>query len=75
MAVRNAPTRLMKDAGYGEGYRYAHDEKGAVADLECLPDELAGRRFFQPTEYGWEARIRERLREIRQLRAAAGKRK
>ncbi len=75
MAVRNAPTRLMKDVGYGEGYRYAHDEKGSVADLECLPDELVGRRFFQPTEYGWEARIRERLREIRQLRAAAGKRK
>ena len=75
MAVRNAPTRLMKDAGYGDGYRYAHDEKGAVADLECLPDELVGRRFFQPTEYGWEARIRERLSEIRRLRAAAGKKK
>jgi putative ATPase len=68
MAIRNAPTRLMKDAGYGEGYRYAHDEEGAVADLECLPDELAGTRFYRPTEYGWEARIRERLAEILRLR-------
>ncbi len=69
MAIRNAPTELMKDAGYGEGYRYAHDEEGAVADLECLPDELAGTRFYHPTEYGWEARIAERMAEIRKLRA------
>ena len=68
MAVRNAPTNLMKEAGYGDGYRYAHDEKGAVADLECLPDELVGSRFFHPTEYGWEARIAERMEEIRKLR-------
>jgi putative ATPase len=65
MAIRNAPTDLMKDAGYGEGYRYAHDEEGAVADLECLPDELVGARFYEPTEYGWEARIAERMAEIR----------
>ena len=68
MAIRNAPTRLMKDAGYGEGYRYAHDEEGAVADLECLPEELVGTSFYHPTEYGWEARIRERLAEILRLR-------
>jgi putative ATPase len=69
MAIRNAPTNLMKEAGYGEGYRYAHDEEGAVADLECLPDELVGTRFYNPTEYGWEARIAERIEEIRKLRA------
>jgi putative ATPase len=68
MAIRNAPTDLMKEAGYGEGYRYAHDEEGAVADLECLPDELVGTRFYDPTEYGWEARIAERMEEIRKLR-------
>jgi putative ATPase len=68
MAIRNAPTVLMKDAGYGRGYRYAHDEEGAVADLECLPDELVGTRFYEPTEYGWEARIRERMAEIRKLK-------
>jgi putative ATPase len=73
LAIRNAPTELMKDAGYGRGYRYAHDEKGAVADLQCLPDELAGARFYEPTAYGWEARIGERMAEIRRLRAAAKK--
>jgi putative ATPase len=69
MAIRNAPTDLMKEAGYGDGYRYAHDEEGAVANLECLPDELVGTRFYEPTEYGWEARIAERMREIRKLRS------
>jgi putative ATPase len=73
MAIRNAPTELMKDVGYGEGYRYAHDEEGAVADLECLPEELASTRFYSPTEFGWEARIRERMAEIRQLRAKRSK--
>ncbi len=70
LAIRNAPTELMREAGYGEGYRYAHDEEGAVAELECLPAELAGTRFYHPTAYGWEARIRERLAEIRKLRSS-----
>ncbi|MEJ2581578.1 MAG: replication-associated recombination protein A [Acidobacteriota bacterium] len=73
MSIRNAPTGLMKGAGYGEGYRYAHDEEGAIADLECLPEELAGSRFYHPTRYGWENRIAERMEEIRKLRA--GKKK
>jgi putative ATPase len=64
MAIRNAPTRLMKDVGYGEGYRYAHDEAGGVSDMQCLPDELRDASFYRPTERGWEKRIRERLREI-----------
>jgi putative ATPase len=64
MWIRNAPTRLMRDAGYGRGYRYAHDEAGAVADMDCLPEELVNARFYRPTEYGWEARIRQRLAEI-----------
>jgi putative ATPase len=68
LAVRNAPTELMEELGYGEGYRYAHDEPGAVADMECLPPELDGSRFFEPTQQGWEARIRERLREIAERR-------
>ncbi len=62
--LRNAPTALMEKAGYGHGYRYAHDEAGGVADMECLPEGLEGTRFYSPTESGWEARIRERLREI-----------
>jgi putative ATPase len=73
LAIRNAPTALMQEVGYGRGYRYAHDEKGAVADLQCLPDELAGARFYQPTAYGWEARIGERMAEIRRLRETAKK--
>ncbi len=73
MAIRNAPTDLMKEAGYGRGYRYAHDEEGAVSDLECLPDELVGERFYHPTKYGWEARIAERMEEIRRLRSGKPK--
>jgi putative ATPase len=75
MAIRNAPTGLMREAGYGEGYRYAHDERGAVADLECLPDELAGSSFYRPTGYGWEKRIGERMAEVRRLREEAKKTK
>jgi putative ATPase len=68
MAIRNAPTRLMKEAGYGEGYRYAHDEASGVSDMRCLPEELAAATFYRPTGHGWEQRIRERLREIEQAR-------
>ena len=64
MTIRNAPTALMKDAGYGKGYRYAHDEPGGVAAMQCLPDELKNATFYRPTTRGWEARIRERLKEI-----------
>jgi putative ATPase len=68
--LRNAPTRLMKDAGYGGGYRYAHDEPGGVAPMECLPDDLVGQPArYEPTDRGWEGRIRERLAEIRRLKS------
>ena len=68
MAIRNAPTSLMKDAGYGKGYHYAHDEASGVSDLQCLPDELEGVNFYRPTDHGWEHRIGERLKEIAKLR-------
>jgi putative ATPase len=71
LAIRNAPTGLMRDAGYGEGYRYAHDEIEGVADLSCLPPELEGTTFYRPGERGWEARIRERLSEIAAARGRA----
>ncbi len=64
LQLRNAPTRLMKDVGYGDGYRYAHDEPGHVGDMDCLPVELEGVTFYRPTQEGWEARIRERLADI-----------
>ena len=68
LQIRNAPTALMKEVGYGDGYRYAHDEPGGVADMSCLPNELEGVRFYRPTDHGWEARIRERLKEIEAAR-------
>ncbi len=59
--IRNAPTRLMKELGYGEGYRYAHDYEDAVVPQEHLPDELRGMRFYHPADRGYEKMIRERL--------------
>jgi putative ATPase len=64
--LRNAPTRLMKQLEYGKGYRYAHDEDDGIArGMECLPPAHAGRRFYEPTERGLEARIKQRLEELR----------
>jgi putative ATPase len=75
LRLRNAPTRLMKQLGYGDGYRYAHDEADAFAAGESyLPDDLAPQRWYEPTERGLEARIRERLDELRRLNRAARER-
>jgi len=64
--LRNAPTRLMAELGYGQGYRYAHDYEGHVApDETYLPDSLAGRRYYVPTELGAEADLRARLEALR----------
>ena len=68
MQLRNAPTRAMKDWGYGAGYQHAHGFDDAVNQMECLPESLAGRRWYHPTERGIEKRIKERLEEIRNLR-------
>lgn len=66
MHLRNAPTKLMKELGYGEGYRYDHDEVNAHAQgQQCLPDRLKDKVFYQPTERGLEAKIAERLRTLR----------
>jgi len=59
--LRNAPTRLMKTLDYGRGYQYAHDEQDAVADMSCLPDALGGKRYYEPTERGFEREIKRRL--------------
>ena len=64
--IRNAPTGLMKDLGYGKGYRYDHDEPEAhAAGQQFLPDALVGARFYEPTDRGIESRVRERLRQLR----------
>ena len=65
MHLRNAPTRAMKQWGYGEGYRHAHNFADALPDMECLPEKLAGTRFYRPTDRGFEKRLAERLEELR----------
>jgi putative ATPase len=67
--LRNAPTGLMKGLGYGQGYQYAHDLEGKVADMQCLPDNLIDRVYYRPTSEGVEKRIRERLEEIKRRRS------
>ena len=67
--IRNAPTGLMKDLGYGKGYAYAHDETEGVAGMECLPEGLVGRRYYQPTDRGAEADLAARLEAARLIRA------
>ena len=62
--IRNAPTKLMKDLHYGEGYIYAHDTKEKLSRMQCLPDALVGRRYYHPTKEGQEAQVEERLARI-----------
>ncbi len=66
--IRNAPTGLMKDLGYGKGYRYAHDEAEGVAGMECLPEGLVGRRYYRPTDRGREKDVGARLEAARLIR-------
>ena len=70
LVIRNAPTRLMKELHYGEGYQYAHDAQDKLTDMQCLPDSLQGRHYYVPTEQGSEARVAERLAQIEAWRAA-----
>jgi putative ATPase len=71
MKLRNAVTSLMKQEGYGAGYKYAHDyEDGVVPGEDYLPDELVGAAIYQPTEHGEETRIRARLDTLRAAAAA-----
>ena len=72
LVIRNAPTRLMKDLGYGSGYQYAHDVEGKVAaDMQCLPDSLVGTEYYTPTEEGREGLFKARLEQLRELRKHA----
>src|SRR5215472_12014240 len=71
--IRNAVTKLMKQVGYGKGYQYAHDLDSKVADMDCLPDNLRGRRYYYPTAEGKEKTFAERLEELRRLREESRK--
>ena len=64
--IRNAPTKLMKQVGYGKGYQYAHDLDEKVADMECMPDNLRGREYYHPTSEGREKILSQRMEEIKQ---------
>ena len=66
--LRNAPTALMKELGYGRGYRYAHDEAEGVSEMSSLPEHLQSRRYYEPTDRGVEGRIREALERARKIR-------
>src|SRR6185437_14232701 len=66
--IRNAPTGLMKDLGYGQGYQYAHDAPDARVDQEHLPDSLRNRRYYQPSDRGLEAELARRLADWRRWR-------
>ncbi|HEX3437256.1 MAG TPA: replication-associated recombination protein A [Pseudacidobacterium sp.] len=68
--LRNAPTGLMKVMGYSKGYKYAHDEAGRVADMECLPENLLGRTYYHPTNEGREKLLAQRMEELRRIRAS-----
>ena len=65
--IRNAPTRLMRDLDYGKGYRYAHDDAEGLVNQEHLPDELSGRKYYHPTNRGYEALVKDRLTKWRQI--------
>jgi putative ATPase len=67
--LRNAPTRLMKDLDYGKGYKYAHNEEDAVADMSCLPPALADRTYYDPKERGFEKEIKRRLDGWKEIKA------
>ena len=74
MYLRNAPTKLMDELGYGDGYRYAHDEAGAFAAGEVyLPEGLEGMRWYEPTDRGLEIKIGEKLARLRELNEQAVK--
>ncbi len=64
LQIRNAPTKLMKELDYGKGYQYAHDTEEKLTKMQCLPDTLAGKRYYRPTNQGREQKIGERLEKI-----------
>lgn len=66
LVIRNAPTKLMKELEYGKGYKYAHDSADKLTTMRCLPDSLADREYYRPTDEGAEARFKARLAEIKE---------
>lgn len=74
LVIRNAPTRLMKDLGYGDGYQYAHNSDDKLTDMQCMPDSLKDKTYYHPTEEGVEGRFKTRLEEIKAWKSEHAKR-
>ena len=68
--IRNGVTKLMKEVGYGKGYKYAHDYEGHITAMQCLPDSLQGKEYFRPSENGLESKYKERLKQIKDWKKA-----
>jgi len=64
MAIRNAPTKMMKDQGYGEGYQYAHDHAGNFVEMEFMPKEIEGKQLYNPAKNAREEEMRKKLRAM-----------
>ena len=75
LVIRNAPTKLMKNLGYGDGYQYAHNTDDKLTDMQCLPDALKDKTYYHPTEEGLEGRFKTRLDEIKAWKRAHAKKK
>ncbi|MBQ6969777.1 MAG: replication-associated recombination protein A, partial [Synergistaceae bacterium] len=69
LQIRNAPTKLMRELDYGKGYQYAHDFDEKVTAMECLPENLRGREYYQPSEQGSELRYKKRLDALKALKS------
>ena len=65
LVIRNAVTKLMKDLSYGEGYQYAHDTEEKLTSMQCLPDALLGKTYYEPHGQGLEAQYKKRLEQIK----------
>ena len=66
LVIRNAPTKLMRELNYGKGYQYAHDSEEKLTNMQCLPDSLLGKEYYQPTEQGLEAKYKAKLEKIKE---------
>ena len=75
LAIRNAPTTLMKDLGYGKDYQYAHDFEEGTTDLQCLPDRLRGRRYYEPKPAGYERTLSGRMKELEEMKRSLRERR
>ena len=74
LVIRNAPTKLMKNLGYGDGYQYAHNTADKLTDMQCMPDTLKDKTYYHPTEEGLEGRFKTRLEEIKEWKREHTKR-